>query len=188
MTAESITPRLNQIEARETSIPGLIEFNLPVHGDARGWFKANWQRDKFIEAGVPRGFKPVQNNISYNRYVGVTRGIHAEPWNKYISVAYGKVFDAIVDLRDKNFGRLETFELTPESAIFVPKGCGNSFQTLRANSIYAYLVDDIWRPGLTYPAIALDDPDLRIRWPIKLEKATVSDKDKANLTIKKLTL
>lgn len=45
-------------------------------------------------------FGPVQNNISFNASPGVTRGIHAEPWDKYISVATGKVFGAWVDLRE----------------------------------------------------------------------------------------
>jgi dTDP-4-dehydrorhamnose 3,5-epimerase-like enzyme len=25
----------------ETTIPGLVVFDLPVHGDSRGWFKEN---------------------------------------------------------------------------------------------------------------------------------------------------
>ena len=31
-------------------------------------------------------FGPVQNNISFNDSAGTTRGIHAEPWDKFISV------------------------------------------------------------------------------------------------------
>ena len=31
---------------RSTPIPGLFVVQLPVHGDARGWFKENWQREK----------------------------------------------------------------------------------------------------------------------------------------------
>src|SRR5690606_24991227 len=83
----------------ETPIPGLLVVDLPVHGDARGWFKENWQREKVLAAGLP-DFGPVQNNISFNQAPGVTRGIHAEPWDKYISVATGRVFGAWVDLRE----------------------------------------------------------------------------------------
>ena len=36
-----------------TPIPGLVVFDLPVHGDSRGWFKENWQRAKMVEAGLP---------------------------------------------------------------------------------------------------------------------------------------
>lgn len=73
-----------------TEIPGLLLIDVPVYGDNRGWFKENWQNAKLAAAGLPV-LGPVQNNISFNAAVGVTRGIHAEPWDKYISVANGKV-------------------------------------------------------------------------------------------------
>ena len=72
-----------ELKVTETNIPGLLVFDLPVHGDNRGWFKENWQRAKMTALGLP-DFGPVQNNISFNAKKGVTRGIHAEPWDKYI--------------------------------------------------------------------------------------------------------
>ena len=39
------------LRAVETNIPGLIVFDLPVHGDNRGWFKENWQRAKQTALG-----------------------------------------------------------------------------------------------------------------------------------------
>ena len=163
-----------------TSIPGLFSVTLDVHGDRRGWFKESYQRAKLEALGLPR-LDPVQNNVSYNEQVGVTRGIHAEPWDKYISPAAGRVFAAIVDLRaGEGFGRVETFELTPSSAIFVPRGCGNSFCTLEPHTVYSYLVNDHWRPGLTYPAVDLFDETLAIDWPLPREQLLLSDKDLAN--------
>ena len=81
----------------ETGIGGLKVVDLAVHGDSRGWFKENWQRAKMCALGIP-DLRVVQNNISYNEKRGVTRGIHAEPWDKFISVARGSVFGAWVDL------------------------------------------------------------------------------------------
>src|SRR5258708_34989109 len=99
------------LDAKPTSIPGLLIFDLAVHGDNRGWFKENWHREKKGRIGLP-DFGPVQNNISYNLKRGTTRGIHAEPWAKFISVAKGRVFTAIVDLREgETFGRVETITL-----------------------------------------------------------------------------
>ena len=80
-----------ELNVRATDIPGLLVIDLPVHGDNRGWFKENWQREKMRAAGLP-DFDPVQNNISFNTSVGTTRGIHAEPWDKYVSVASGRIF------------------------------------------------------------------------------------------------
>ena len=42
-----------ELRAEETNIPGLIVFDLPVHGDNRGWFKENWQRAKQTALGLP---------------------------------------------------------------------------------------------------------------------------------------
>ena len=33
-----------ELKVEKTNIPGLLVFDLPVHGDNRGWFKENWQR------------------------------------------------------------------------------------------------------------------------------------------------
>ena len=98
---------------KETPIPGMLIADLPVHGDSRGWFKENWQNEKMTKLGLPE-FGPVQNNISFNAEKGVTRGIHAEPWDKYISIGSGRVFGAWVDLREgDSFGTVFTAELDP---------------------------------------------------------------------------
>ena len=80
-----------ELKSTSTTIDGLVAYDLPVHGDDRGWFKENWQREKMTALGLP-DFGPVQNNISFNTERGVTRGLHAEPWDKYISIGYGSVF------------------------------------------------------------------------------------------------
>jgi dTDP-4-dehydrorhamnose 3,5-epimerase-like enzyme len=134
-----------------------------------------------VEQGFPADFNPVQNNISYNAQRGVTRGIHAEPWDKYISLAIGSAFAAIVDLRaGETYGKVLTFELNPGIALFVPKGCGNSFQTMEDGTTYNYLVNSHWSPETKYVSVALDDPDLKIQWPIPLAMSEISAKDKTN--------
>ena len=164
----------------ETGIEGLKVVDLAVHGDSRGWFKENWQRAKMTALGIP-DFRIVQNNISYNERRGVTRGIHAEPWDKFISVARGSVFGAWVDLREgsETFGKVFTCTLDPSRAIYVPRGVGNSFQALEDGTAYTYLVDAHWSLELkrTYTFVNLADPELAIEWPIPLEEATVSEAD-----------
>lgn len=177
------------LSVHTTAIPGLLVIDLPVHGDSRGWFKENWQREKMVAAGLP-DFGPVQNNISFNRDVGVTRGIHAEPWDKYISVGAGKVFGAWVDLRDgDSFGATFSTEITPEKAIFVPSGVGNAFQTLEAPAVYTYLVNDHWSADKQseYTFLNLADPTAAIPWPIPLEQAELSDKDRQHPFLPEVT-
>ncbi len=170
-----------------TSIEGLLVLRSPVHRDARGWFTEAWQREKMTSLGLP-DFGPVQHNISHNASRGATRGVHAEPWDKLVTVVAGAVFAAWVDLRaGEGFGRTVTLQVEPGTLVFVPRGVGNSYQALADHTVYSYLVNEHWRPDLTYPALALDDPDAAIDWPIPLTHAQVSDKDRANPRIAEVT-
>ena len=171
-----------ELHFETTLIPGLLIADLPVHGDSRGWFKENWQNEKMSKLGLP-DFGPVQNNISFNAEKGVTRGIHAEPWDKYISVGAGRIFGAWVDLREgDSFGQVFTTELDPTKAIYVPRGVGNSFQALEDNTVYTYLVNDHWSAEAQeqYTFLNLADTTVDIQWPIPLDQAELSDKDKAH--------
>ena len=139
----------SDLHCESTNIPGLLVLRLPVHEDSRGWFKENWQRAKMTTVGLPP-FVPVQNNISFNVSRGATRGIHAEPWDKFVSVASGRVFGAWVDLREgPTFGQSFWLELDPSVAVFVPRGVGNAFQTLEDSTAYTYLVNDHWSARFT---------------------------------------
>jgi len=171
---------MTDVSVQTTTIPGLLLVDLPVHGDNRGWFKENWQRSKMTTLGLP-DFGPVQNNISYNDAVGTTRGIHAEPWDKYVSVATGRIFGAWVDLREgESFGTVFTTEVGPDTAIFVPRGVGNAYQTLEPQTAYTYLVNAHWSPTAAYTFLNLADETVDIDWPIDLDQAELSDKDKAH--------
>jgi dTDP-4-dehydrorhamnose 3,5-epimerase len=172
-----------QLKVTQTPIPGLLVVDLPVHGDSRGWFKENWQREKMTAAGLP-DFGPVQNNISFNDAVGTTRGIHAEPWDKFVSVATGRIFGAWVDLREgSTFGTVFTIEVDSSRAVFVPRGVGNSYQTLEPDTAYAYLVNDHWSPDTEYAFLNLADSTANIAWPIPLAEAEISEKDKHHPTL-----
>ena len=169
------------LEIRETPIEGLLVAELPVHGDSRGWFKENWQRAKMCALGAP-DLTWVQNNISFNAERGVTRGVHAEPWDKWISVATGRIFGAWVDLREGSatYGATYCCEVDPSRAVFTPRGVGNSFQALEDGTAYTYLVNAHWSAELkkTYTFVNLADPALGIEWPIPLDEATLSEADK----------
>jgi dTDP-4-dehydrorhamnose 3,5-epimerase len=161
----------------QTPIPGLVVVRLDRRDDDRGFFKENWQREKMLAIGLP-DFGPVQNNVSFNGDRGVTRGIHTEPWDKFISLATGRIFGAWVDMREgDSFGATFTLEMDTSVAVFVPRGVGNSYQVLEDATAYTYLVNEHWRPGVTYPALSLDDPTVAIDWPIPLSEAIISEKD-----------
>ena len=187
MIAASASPGPGPLAVRSTPIPGFLRLDLTVHGDNRGWFKENWQREKMMALGLP-DFGPVQNNISFNDEVGVTRGIHAEPWDKFISVATGRVFGAWVDLREgSSFGTVYTTVIDPSVAVYVPAGVGNAYQTLEPATAYTYLVNDHWSPDGDYTFLNLADETAAIPWPIPLDDAIVSDKDRTHPRLRDVT-
>ena len=166
---------------KETPIPGLLVFEIDFPSDERGWFQEKFQREKLLEQGLPEDFQIVQNNVSFNKNKGVVRGLHAEPWNKFISVITGRAFVAFVDLRSgPSFGTIFTTTLTNNSAIYLPKGVANSFQVLDDNTFYVYSTSDHWRADNydEYCFVNVADPDLNIQWPIPLADSILSDRDK----------
>ncbi len=173
---------VTELAVHTTDIPGLLLLDLPVHGDNRGWFKENWQRQKMTALGLP-DFGPVQHNVSFNDEVGVTRGIHAEPWEKLVSVTTGRVFGAWVDLREgESYGRVVTCEMGAGRAVFVPRGVGNSYQTLEPATAYSYLVNEHWSAAAKerYTFVGLHDSSLGIQWPIPLSQAVLSEADRTH--------
>ncbi len=177
----------NELKVTESPIPGLFEVELDVRGDNRGWFKENYQKAKMEALGLPE-FEVVQNNFSFNVEKGVTRGLHAEPWEKFISLANGRVFCAWIDLRKgDSFGKTHVMELNPGRAVFVPRGVANGYQTLDENVVYTYLVNAHWSPDTKYTMVNAFDSAVGIAWPIPKEQAIVSDKDTAHPPLSQIT-
>lgn len=168
------------LDVCESEIPGLLFVGLPVHADSRGWFKENWQRRKMITLGLP-DFGPVQNNVAFNCEAGVTRGVHAEPWDKYVGLATGEIYGAWVDLRQgPTFGRVVQRRLGPETTVYVPRGVGNAYQTTTPGTAYTYLVNRHWEASASYTFVNLADPALGIHWPIDLSESVLSDADRGH--------
>lgn len=164
-------------------IPGLLMFDIPVHGDNRGWFKENFQKEKMVALGFPESFfknGKLQNNISYS-HRDVLRGMHAEPWDKYVSVAdAGEVLGSWVDLREgPTFGNIYQHVINASVGIYIPKGVANGFQVLSESVAYTYLVNDYWALDLKpeYGFVNYADPELNLFWP-NLDGALVSEDDK----------
>lgn len=179
-----------ELACREiAAIPGLLEFDIPVRGDNRGWFKENFQKEKMIPLGFPEGFfreGKLQNNISFNKK-HTLRGLHAEPWDKYVSIAdEGLVIGSWVDLREgETFGNTYQTLIDASKGIFVPRGVANGFQVLSEKAAYTYLVNDYWALELKpkYAFVNYADETLGIKWE-NLAEAQVSEADKNHPMLK----
>jgi len=164
-------------------IDGLWIVDLEIHDDPDrpgASFREVFQAERMQALGLPP-FAPVQWSVSESRE-GTLRGFHAEPWEKFVHVASGEVFAAIADLRPDSAtaGRVWTGRLDRSCALLVSRGLGNAFQVLSEIAVYAYLVNGYWRPDAEYLAVAWDDPDLDVAWPIMDERLALSAKDRAN--------
>lgn len=171
---------------KKTSIDGLLILKRPVHEDNRGFFREIFHIDE-IEKVLNIGFKGVQMNHAYSS-PKVLRGIHAENWNKIIYPLNGEVFVAIADIRvdSPTFGKVETFVINDQNriALFLSKGLANSYCVTGNQPIdYIYLVDAYY-DGTDQRAVAWDDPDLAIDWPVK--DPIISQRDSNNPKLRDL--
>lgn len=171
---------------QKTSIEGLLILKRPSHIDERGFFREIFHIDE-IEKTLSIEFKSVQMNHAFSHF-RVLRGIHAENWNKIIAPLNGEVFIAIVDIREDSptFSKVETFIINNENrfALFVSKGLANSYCIISKTSVdYIYLVDAYY-DGSDQRAIAFDDSDLQINWPVK--NPIISERDRNNPKLRDL--
>ena len=180
---------MGELAVHRTEIDGCYLVDLVVHDDPDrkgASFREAYQAEKLHALGLPE-FKPVQYNVAESP-AGTLRGIHAEPWEKFIHIVYGEVFVAIVDVRKDSptAGKVWQGQLDRSRALFVSRGLGNSYQALTDPVVYTYLVNEHWRPGVAYPAVAWDDPDLGIAWPITDDRLQLSEKDRRNPSLAEL--
>ena len=107
---------MNEILVKKTDIEGLLVVHTAIQQNPSGWFTENWHQEKMSRVGIRDS--PVQHNITYVDKRGTTRGFHAEPWDRYISVLSGRAFMAWLDLREgPTHGRTHVRELGPGTSV-----------------------------------------------------------------------
>lgn len=166
-------------------VSGALLFTPQPHADERGFFSRTFDAEIMREAGIdPAGF--AQDSISRSAR-GVIRGMHLRSGAgeaKLVRCSYGVVFDVIVDLRPASptHGNWESFELRGDQQVtlYVPAGCAHGFQALTDPADVSYRIDRPHDPSEDV-AIAYDDPDLGIPWPLPV--SAMSKRDRAAGTL-----
>ena len=163
---------------RETAIPGVVVFAPRPITDERGWFSRTLDLAWLEEAGLETRF--VHHNQSRSRR-GVVRGLHVRAGHgevKLVRCARGAVVDHVVDVRPWSpvFGRVERFVLDDDSLqqLYLPPFVAHGFQVVSDVADVCYLHSRPYEAGAEL-AIAWDDPELGISWPVI--PAIVSDRD-----------
>ena len=175
-----------QVPIETTSIDGLLVVRWDTHGDERGFFRQTYRTDELAEA---LGREVVFRQGNHSRSApGVLRGFHAEPWDKLVYVTRGTAMAAIADIRPDSptFGEVATFHLGDPPGerirLYVADGLANAYCTYGDEPVdYLYDVSAEYR-SVDKRAIAWDDPDLAVDWPVAAP--VVSEADRRNPTLR----
>lgn len=177
------------MEIIKTDIDGVFIIEPKVFGDSRGYFFESFNAREFaLKTGLDVNF--VQDNESMSHY-GVLRGLHFQnpPYaqSKLVRVVQGKVVDVAVDIRrgSPTYGKYVMAELTGENhrQFFVPRGFAHGFAVLSDMAVFQYKCDNFYAPA-SEGAIAWNDPDIAIPWPVPASDVELSEKDKKHPFLK----
>ena len=168
----------------KTKIKGLKLIKSPVFKDKRGFLRETYRKNLVSKQNF------IFDIMSFSKK-NVLRGLHFQSKNsqaKIITVTHGKIMDVAVDLRknSKTFGKYFSIIIshTDNFSFFIPKDFAHGFLCLSKTCTVNYKCSD-YRNPLYEKTLLWNDPDIKIKWPIK--KPILSHKDKnANLLLKEL--
>jgi dTDP-4-dehydrorhamnose 3,5-epimerase len=152
-------------------------------GDERGYFMETFRANLFAEK--IGAFEFVQDNQSLSAERGTVRGLHFQldphAQGKLVSCIAGAILDIAVDIRtgSPTFGQHVKAALSAENGcqLWVPRGFAHGFCTLEPNSVISYKVTDYYSSA-NDRGILWNDPALGIDWPVAMQDAILSSKDR----------
>jgi dTDP-4-dehydrorhamnose 3,5-epimerase len=167
------------MKALHCELPGVLIIEPDVYRDERGYFLESYHERKYAELGIAGPF--VQDNHSFSSR-GALRGLHAQsrrPQAKLVRAVEGEMFDVAVDIRPDSptFKRWVGVRLSGENfrQLYVPPGFAHGFCALSERLHVEYKCTAFYDPQDEL-ALAWDDPELAIAWPLR--DPLVSPKDR----------
>lgn len=165
------------MKIKSTKFAGLKIIESKIYKDNRGFFKEDFKKNFFKNQRFVFG-------CTSSSKKNVLRGLHLQTKNmqgKYVSVLKGKILDVVLDLRkgSKTFGKHFSILLSEKNAksIFIPPGFAHGFLGIQKENIVIYGCTK-YRNKKSEIGILWNDPNLKIKWPIK--EPILSTKDKKN--------
>lgn len=161
-----------------TSLEGVVVVEPVVHSDERGFFFESFHTTRYADAGIDSPL--VQTNVSRSAR-GVLRGLHYQwpnPQGKLVTVLEGDVYDVAVDIRpsSKTFGRWTAVMLTAANKrqLWIPGGFAHGFCVVSETATFMYQCTSLYDPTAD-AAIAWNDPDIAIDWPVNEPQLSTKD-------------
>lgn len=169
----------------KTKFDGLLLLEPTVYADERGYLIEVWKQSQYRPGII--GGRMLQDNLSWSRR-GVLRGMHFQnpcEQEKLVSVLSGEVFDVVVDVRRGSHTFREWFSTSLSSdnhrQLYIPAGFAHGFCVLSESALVAYKSTCEYCPQAEM-ALAWNDPELAIEWPIS--RPILSTKDQAAPSLK----
>ncbi|QXF81954.1 dTDP-4-dehydrorhamnose 3,5-epimerase [Rhodococcus pyridinivorans] len=172
-----------------TDLAGVLVLHPEPFRDDRGLFTRTFDATEFDAYLRSRPDSPAVRACDFvqdsqSRSVrGVVRGMHGRSGDgeaKLVRCAHGAIHDVLVDIRpgSPTFGRSQAFLLDDVefAHLFVPPGFLHGFQALADVTDVCYRIDRPHDPREDL-AVAHDDADLGIVWPLPV--TTISARDAA---------
>ena len=170
------------MQIQPTAVPGLVAIEPKCFADERGFFVETYRRSWHEQAGIPPTEAFVQDNHSRSER-GVLRGLHlqlGEGVAKLVRCVRGRIFDVGVDLRrgSPTYGQWAGVELDDEGLreLYLPVGFAHGFCVLSEVADVVYKQSAYYDPELER-AIAWDDPEIAVDWPLPAHELIVSARD-----------
>jgi dTDP-4-dehydrorhamnose 3,5-epimerase len=168
------------MNVHRTTLPDVLLIEPKVFQDERGFFLETYHAERYAQHGISAPF--VQDNHSRSRH-GTLRGLHAQldpGQGKLVRCVAGEIFDVAVDVRvgSPTFGRHFATTLTATSfrQLWIPPNFAHGFVVVSESAEVEYKVTVPYQPEREI-AIAWDDPELAIPWPLRTP--TLSPRDAA---------
>jgi len=163
---------------QKTKFKDLFLIKNNTYKDQRGYFKELIRENK-----LKKKFPFLV--MSYSKK-NVVRGLHIQTkksQGKFVTVIKGKIFDVALDLRKKSktFGKIYSCVLSEKNSdsIFIPPGFAHGFQSLEKETYVIYSCTK-YRDEKSEKTIDLNDKNLKIKWPSKIQ--ILSNKDKNGIS------
>ena len=159
----------------KTKINGPKIIKTTIFKDNRGFLKEVYRKNIIDNTDFPFDV------MSFSKK-NVLRGLHMQtknPQAKIITVTHGKILDVAVDLRNKSktFGKYVGITISDKDdySFYIPEGFAHGFLCLSKECTVNYKCSQ-YRESRSEKTLSWNDPDVKIKWPIK--KPLLSNKDK----------
>jgi dTDP-4-dehydrorhamnose 3,5-epimerase len=182
---------LATVRVQLTKLDGPLLLEPEVHGDSRGFFVETFRGEDLAGLGLGDGVSFIQDNHSRSGR-GVVRGMHFAVGGgvaKLVRCARGAIVDVIVDIRrgSPDFGSWAAFTLDDvhHAQLLVPVGFAHGFCVTSDVADVCYKQTGYYDPTADR-ALAYDDPEIGIEWPIPAGERIVSQRDAAAPRLREL--